>query len=260
MMPRPANRQRREPSSRFRVLVLTPEQYEQAVLQRFQTDFPPPRFQVAWNVFRTGESSGIKRQIDVCVFEQPYSRPLLIVEAKRHKRTIDVGIAGGTISLVRDLGGIPAVMVASSDFSRGALNYLGAEEIDHLTITLDEARGLNMIPLIERAFAPDNEFREVSGHLVEALRRGDAEPFLAETDLLYEEWLAVMKTALDLFPKMASPILFTLAADHYDDTVRFNAIRLLDSGGYLTADRIAKLLEEERDPDTVELLQSLSLE
>ena len=169
------------------------------------THFPPPRFRVAWNVFRTGESSGIKRQIDVCVFEQPSNRPVLIVEAKRHKRTIDVGVAGGTISLVRDLGGIPAVMVASSDFSRGALNYLGAEGIDHLTIKLDDASGLTMIPSIERAFALDNEFREVSGHLVEALRLGDAEPFLAETNLPYEEWLAVMKTALDLFPKRASP-------------------------------------------------------
>jgi hypothetical protein len=239
---------------------LTPKQYEQAVLQRFLTHFPPPRFQVAWNVFRTGESSRIERQIDICVFEQPSNRPVLIVEAKRHKRTIDVGVAGGTISLVRDLGGIPAVMVASSDFSRGALNYLAAEGIQHLTISLDEASGLKMIPVIERAFALDNEFREVSGHLVEALRRGDAEPFLAENDLPYEEWLAVMKTAIDLFPKTASLILFRLASDHYDDSIRFNAIQLLDGDGYLTAARISKLLEEERDPDTVELLQSLSQE
>ena len=213
---------------------------------------------MAWNVFRTGEISGIKRQIDVCVFEQPSNRPVLIVEAKRHKRTIDVGIAGGTISLVRDLGGILAIMVTSSDFSHGALNYLGAEGIDHLTIKLDEARGLNIIPLIERAFALDNAFREVSGHLVEALRRGNAEPFLADTDLPYEEWLAVMKTALDLFPETASLILFKLAGDHYDDSIRFNAIQLLYGGSTLTAERIAKLLEKERDPDTVELLQSLS--
>jgi hypothetical protein len=237
---------------------LTPKQYEQAVLERFRTHFPPPRFRVAWNVFRTGEISGIKRQIDVCVFEQPSNRPVLIVEAKCHKRTIDVGIAGGTISLVRDLGGILAIMVTSSDFSHGALNYLGAEGIDHLTIKLDEARGLNMIPLIERAFALDNAFREVSGHLVEALRRGNAEPFLADTDLPYEEWLAVMKTALDLFPETASLILFKLAGDHYDDSIRFNAIQLLYGGSTLTAERIAKLLEKERDPDTVELLQSLS--
>jgi hypothetical protein len=68
----------------------------------------------------------------------------------------------------------------------------------------------------------------VSGQLVEALRRGDPEPFLTETELPYEEWLAVMKTALDLFAKTASRILFRLASDHYDDLIRFNAIQLLD--------------------------------
>jgi hypothetical protein len=37
-----------------------------------------------------------------------------------------------------------------------------------------------------------------------------------------------MKTALDLFPKTASRILFRLASDHSDDSIRFNAIQLLD--------------------------------
>jgi hypothetical protein len=239
---------------------LTPEEYEKAVLERFRTLFPPPRFRVAWNVFRLGQSSRIKRQIDVCVFEQGSKKPVLIIEAKRHKRPIHVGVADGTISLARDVGGIPAVMVTSSRFSRGALNYLAKEGIDHLTITLDEARGLNCIPIVERAFGLDNEFREVAGHLVEALRRGDAEPFLGENDLPYEEWLAVMKTAADLFPTTAMPVLFRLAGDHYDDLIRFNAIQLLGGAGYLTSTRVSQLLLAERDPDTVELLQTLRVE
>lgn len=56
------------------------------------------------------------------------------------------------------------------------------------------------------------------------------------------------------------PILFTLAGGHYDDSVRFNAVQLLDGNGYLTAARISQLLESELDPDTVELLQSLQVE
>jgi hypothetical protein len=159
---------------------------------------------------------------------------------------------------VRDLGGIPAVMVASSDFSRGALNYLAAEGIQHLTISLDEASGLKMIPVIERAFALDNEFREVSGHLVEALRRGDAEPFLAENDLPYEEWLAVMKTAIDLFPKTASLILFRLASDHYDDSIRFNAIQLLD-GDELAVARLMTIELQAADIGHDRLQQRLTL-
>ena len=138
-------------------------------------------------------------------------------------------------------------MVASSGFSTAAVNFLAAEGIDHLTITVPEARGLNLIPYIERSFAIDNKFREVSGHLVEALRLGNAEPFLAETGLPYEEWLAVMNTGIRLFPEAAKRILFEIAREHYDDGVRFNSIQLLDGAAYLTRTRISTLLRRERD-------------
>jgi hypothetical protein len=215
---------------------------------------------VAWNVLYPAAKSRIERQIDVCVFERGRDRPALIIEAKRHKRPVDLVHAGSTFALVHDVGGIPAVMVTSSGFSTAAGTFLAAVSIDHLTITLDEARGLSWIPIIERAFALDNEFREVSGHLVQALRCGDAEPFLDETGLPYEEWLAVMKTAIGLFPKSVTRFLFGLARYHYDDAVRFNAIQLLDDAGYLTSKRISTLLRTERDPENVELLQMLRSE
>jgi hypothetical protein len=238
---------------------MTPKEYENAVLERFRTLFPPPRFRATPNIYRLGVKSKRKRQIDVCVFEHGRSDPGLIIEAKRHKRRIDLVHAGSTISLVRDVGGgVPAIMVASSDFSRGALNFLTAEGIGHLTITLAEARGLNWVPVIERAFALDNQFREVSGHLVEALRFGRAEALLHETGLPYEEWLAVMNTTIGLFPKAATQVLFELARDHHEHAIRFNAIQLLDDAGYLTRTTISALLRTERDPDTLELLQMLS--
>jgi hypothetical protein len=148
-------------------------------------------------------------------------------------------------------------MVASSRFSTAAATFLAAVGIDHLTITLEEARGLNWIPIIARAFALDNEFREVSGHLVQALRRGDVKPFLDEINLPYEEWLAVMKTAIGLFSRPATRLLFGLARHHYDETIRFNAIQLLDDAGHLTSKRILTLLHAERDPETVEFLRTL---
>jgi hypothetical protein len=61
--------------------------------------------------------------------------PTEIVEAKRHNRAIDAGIAGATIALVQDVGAIPTVLVATSGFSVAAKNHLEAEEIGHLTIT-----------------------------------------------------------------------------------------------------------------------------
>lgn len=236
---------------------MTPKEYEKAVLEWFRTRFLPPRFRVAWNVFYPAEKSKIKRQIDVCVFEQGRDRPALIVEAKRHKRPVDLVHAGSTYALVHDVGGIPAVMIASSGFTAAGTTFLAAVGIDHLTITLKEARGLNWIPIIEHAFTLDNEFREVSGHLIEALQRGEAEPFLDETGLPYEEWLAVMKTAVGLFQRTATRVLFGIARYQYDEAIRFNAIQLLDDAGYLTANRILTLLKAERDPETVELLQTL---
>jgi hypothetical protein len=184
--------------------------------------------------------------------------PVLIIEAKRHKRPIDSVRAGLTISLVRDVGDVPAVMVATSGFSPAATNYLGAEGIAHLTITLTEAQGLRWVPYVERVFAVHNIFREISGHLVESLRTGEPAPFFGETGLYYEEWLAVMLTALGRFPRPTARVLFALASSHHNDAVRFNAVQLLDDADQLRASDISALLATEQDPENIDLLLELA--
>lgn len=236
---------------------MTPKEYEQAVLERFRTLFPPPRFTVKHNVRLGGRKSKARRQVDACVFETGNPKPALLIEAKRHARPIDSVHAGATIALVRDVGTAPAVMVATAGFSRAARNYLVAESIGHLTITLTEAQGLRWIPLVEQAFAVDHEFREVSGHLVEALRTGNATPFLDETGLPYEEWLAVFAAGLSRFPNATTQVLKELARKHFDDAVRFNAVQLLDDADELALADIAILLAGENDPDTRQLLHEL---
>lgn len=236
---------------------MTPKEYEQAVLERFRTLFPPPRFTVTHNVHLSGRKTNARRQVDVCVFETGNPEPALLIEAKRHKRPIDSVRAGSTIALVRDVGPFPAVMVATASFSRAARNYLAAENIGHLTIALTEAQALRWIPLVEQAFAVDHEFREVSGYLVEALRTGNASPFLDETGLPYEEWLAVFAAALSRFPSTTAHVLKELARKHFDDGVRFNAVQLLDEADELASADIAILLAGENDPDTRELLHEL---
>jgi len=222
---------------------MTPEDYEKAVLQRFRTLWPPPRFVVEHNIRLSGRKTKAGRQVDVGIFEAGKSQPSLIVEAKRHKHPIDAGIAGSTIALVQDVGGVPAVMISTSGFSRAASNHLGAEGIEHFTITLKEAQGLRWIPMIEEKFAVDREFREVSGHLVEALRNGDATPFL-DNDLPYEEWLATLNFGLSLFPEPTGSVLRVLAQDHFDDGVRFNSVQLLDDADQLEAADIDALFED----------------
>lgn len=236
---------------------MTPEEYEKAVLQRFRTLFPPPQFRVVHDVRLKGLKTKAERQIDIGVFEADSANPVLIVEAKRHKRPIDAVRAGATIALVRDVGDVPSVMVATAGFSPAATNFLGAEGIAHLTIKLTEAKGLRWVPHIKRAFAVDDQFREISGHFVEALRLGDFAPFLDETGLPYEEWRAVMLTALGLFPMMSARVLHAVARDHYDDALRFNAIQLLDDADLLTVSDISALLATEQDPDNIDLLREL---
>jgi hypothetical protein len=235
---------------------VTPTEYEKAVLERFRTLFPPPRFDVKHNIKILGKKSRKRRQIDIGVFKVGESKPFLIAEAKRHRRVIDIGKAGATIALRQDVGNIPTVIVAASRFSIAAANHLAAEEIETLVITLNEAEGLRWIRALEQQFAVDRQFREISGHFVEAIRRGNLKPFL-DNALPYEEWLAIIAVGQAFFPKSTCRVLKALARKHPDDGVRFNAIMLLDDAGELSRKDAEALLSREDDPETLELLHEL---
>jgi hypothetical protein len=199
----------------LKVSTMTPTEYEKAVLEFFRTHWPSPEFEIKHNIRLLGRKTKGRRQIDAGIFGAGQSEPIMIVEAKRHNRAIDAGIAGATIALVQDVGAIPTVMVSTSGFSVAAKNHLEAEEIGHLTITLNQAQGLRWIPLVEEKFSVDREFRLVSGDFVEALRRGDASPFI-DSDQPYEEWLAVIRCGQDLFPTSTAKVLKILAPEHSD--------------------------------------------
>lgn len=235
---------------------MTPTQYEKAVLQRFRTEWPPPRFEVKHNVKLRGKKSKVRRQIDISIFQAGDQQPFLIVEAKRYRRAIHIGTAGTTVALVQDLGGIPAVMVSTSGFSVAAENHLDAENIGHLTITLRDANGLRWIPLVAQKFAVDREFRHISGDLVEALRNGKVDPFLG-TDIPYEEWLAVVACGQSLFPISTTAVLKSLAREHFDDGVRFNVVMLLDQAGELEMTDLEAVIGRENDPDSLDALIEL---
>jgi hypothetical protein len=237
---------------------VTPTEYEKAVVERFRTLFPPPRFFIKHNIRLRGSKSKARRQIDVSVFEQGDVEPFLIAEAKRHRRRVDAVKAGALIALVQDVG-TPAVMVSTSGFSVAAENHLAAEGIETLVITLSEAKGLRWIPLIEEKFALDRRFRELTGDLVEAVRTGDIDAFL-DSGIHFEEWMAALLTSKAAFSDCASNILRALARSHVDDGVRFNAIQLLADAGQLRDDEIEALLQSESDVETRELLVELLAE
>lgn len=230
--------------------------YERAVAERFRTLWPPPRYVVKHNTRMLGAKSGAKRQIDVRISEAGSDKPFLIAEAKMHGRPLDLPHAGIVIALVKDVEAAAAVAVSASGFSVSASRYLAAQGIECMVLSVADASALRWLPHIERHFPLDRAFREPSASLFESLRNADAEPFF-DCDVPYEEWLAVFACGRRVFPEASCTVLLELARAHHDDTVRFNAIRLLDEAGGLTCDAAQGLLTAERDPEVRELLCSL---
>jgi hypothetical protein len=238
---------------------MTPTEYEEAVLEHFRADWPPPKFVVKHNIRLLGRKSNVQRQIDVSIFEKGKRKPLLIVEVKMHRRRIDLTSAGATIALVQDVGGAPAIMVSTSGFSVAAKSHLASEGIASFIITLKDAHALRWIPLIEKKFSVDRKSKKVSGHLVEALRMGDVSPFLGSA-VPYEEWRAVVACGLERFPKSTVAILKAMACIHSYDGVRFNAVQILDEAGRLSLSDVEDFLQSEYDPDILEQLHGLLTE
>ena len=125
-----------------------------------------------------------------------------------------------------------------------------------MVITIKEAEALRWIPYVEKEFAVDRAFREITGHLVESLRDGNPHVFF-DAGLPYEEWLAVFQVGLLRFPVSTCNVLRALAREHPDSGVRFNAVQLLGEAGALNDSDIEALLSTESDVEIVELLGEL---
>ena len=92
--------------------------------------------------------------------------------------------------------------------------------------------------------------------IVEALRNGDAAPFI-DADIPYEEWLAVIAVGRSLFPESSARVLKSLAREHYDDAARYNAVVLLDEAGALETADVDAVIDRECDPEILEFLYEL---
>ena len=212
-------------------------------------DWPAPAYEVRCNVHVRGSKSHSRRQIEAAA-------PFLLIEAKRRGRAIDLQHAGATIALVQDVGRLPTIMVSSSGYSSAAIMHLEAEGIQHLTLTLTDAAALRWVQLVESYFLIDAEYRVLSGRLVEALRVGDCGAFL-DLETPSEEWLATMYVGLDMFADTSRTVLLAIAAQHYDDGVRWNAINLAEDHGFLSARDLEVLVAGERNSEILELLNEL---
>lgn len=238
---------------------MKPERYEHAVGEYLRLLYPEPEFMVRLGVKMSGKLSRGPRQIDAAVFAPPAPQPIFIAEAKMHRRGIDVGTAGMIISLVKDVGPARGVPATTSGSSCSPEHCLAHEGIQHLIITISRAECLQWISHLRSRFPGDSAFMEVSGGLIEAIRKKEPAPLL-ECDVPYEEWLAVADLGSSTFVANAAYVFSVIAREHYDAGHRFNAIQLLDEWNVMRPKEAISLLEREADPEVHDLLEQIVLQ
>jgi HEAT repeat protein len=75
-----------------------------------------------------------------------------------------------------------------------------------------------------------------------------------DSNVPYEEWLAVIACGENRFPEPTWNLLKSLARQHHDDGVRYNAIMILIDAGQLKKTEVKELAAYEQNPEVLEIL------
>jgi hypothetical protein len=73
----------------------------------------------------------------------------------------------------------------------------------------------------------------------------------------FEEWEATILAIFSRMPDRATTLLRCIAASHFHDGWRYNAVRILDERGEMDAALASELRARENDPETLELLSEI---
>ena len=197
------------------------------------------------------------RQIDTGIVNRETGDLHLIIEAKRYSRKVSVDTAGAFVSLRNDVAQVPGLMVTTLGFSNAAKNLLRENEIDCLVVTVCRAQSLRWLERIRKLFPLDRTFAVICGEFFEAMRKGYTLPWLDESEIGYEEWLAVTRACMEQYPRQAVKVLRHVARLHTDPGHRWNAVQILNEYEMLDR-RFAEVLKKhERDPELAELLSEI---
>jgi hypothetical protein len=124
--------------------------YEQEVKAHFLSEYPSARIQ--HNVKIPGKLSKVERQIDVLIEQELCDLSFtIVIDAKRHKRKIDVKDIEEFIGLVRDVGAHKGVMISTEGYTTAAITRAHADDADVILDVLNfkqlpEYAGLAGIP------------------------------------------------------------------------------------------------------------------
>ena len=107
---------------------ISAEDYEKALLELLTREFPPPFFKVEGTrggrkFYLTGNSSGEKRQVDAVVYRRGSDSPVLVADAKRHKRPLDVKAVDDFFGFLDDVGCKVGLLAVPRNTTKGAMQH-----------------------------------------------------------------------------------------------------------------------------------------
>ncbi|CAA9299655.1 MAG: hypothetical protein AVDCRST_MAG93-4503 [uncultured Chloroflexia bacterium] len=236
--------------------------YEDALLQHLHHQFSNHLFSVAGTEDGRqhkiyGRYSRVLRQIDAAVYCRGKSSPILMADAKRYRKPIDVKDVECFIGMVNDVGADIGLLVAPRPFTPAAQRRAQAADMVLKIMTIDEATNYRWLPLARQLYPWDwayhNDLALALRRILEKVDIGLVIEALG--DVPFEEWEAYVRYALSYHREEAVSLLETVAQAHYYSGWRFNAIRLLQEAELLRSEFREQLEQHEEDPETLLLLR-----
>jgi hypothetical protein len=241
---------------------MRPSDYEDALLQHLRHEFSGHLFSVAGTEDGRqhklpGRYSLVDRQVDVAVYRRDKPSPILMADAKRYRKRIDVKAVECFMGMVDDVGADIGLLVAPRGFTTAAKQRARAAGMLLKIMSIDEATTYRWLPLARQLYPWDwgyhNDIALALRRIFEKVDIGLV--IKALDDVPFEEWEAYVRYALLHHREEAVSMLETVAQAHYDSGWRFNAIRLLEEANLLRSEFRAQLEQREEDPETLLLLR-----
>jgi Restriction endonuclease len=237
--------------------LVTAREYERAPFNQLYYVFRRPHYIVVpdQRALR-GLLSSARRQIDVSVYRSGQPQPAIAVECKRFGRRLNIKDIESFLGMLEDLGAQRGVLVAPLGYSRAAERRVHGTRVDLHRLAERDAVRLNWRELARAVFPWDEGFHREMADAFDAVmihsdmgRAADALEAVA-----FEEWEAAILAIFSRMPDRATTLLRGIAASHFDDGWRYNAVRILDERGEMDAALASELRTRENDPETLELL------
>lgn len=242
--------------------VITPAEYELAVLERIRLEFRSSGVRVCGTEgpvkhLVRGRYSLVDRQLDVAAYRLSASTPFFVADAKCHANKLDVKDVETFVGMVEDIGAEIALLVAPQGFTPAAERRACAASMRVFIMTIEQALTFRWLPIARQIFPQDWVFHEQLAICLRRLNEHALPEHIIEPmeSLAFEEAEAFIRHALATDPAHAVDFLTVIATRYHDDSWRYNAVRLLAEAQRLTPKMRADFLAVESDPETIALLR-----